>query len=180
MLHYTINNTIYRSKKTKLKNVNFSFRYKIYTKTGIKLKQATLEENSIPVIQTGLKDKNAKDIYLYDVLESTEYAEEKIQYIIKRGKFKGRLVNEIIKKKVRNFYICIFDAKKGKIDFLLYNEEMRYFEWIDDYVHSSLSVIGNGIESLQNTRRKSKIPRDKILSIINATDQYFHPELSDY
>jgi hypothetical protein len=146
----------YIYKKNNAMKAKLSLQYKVYTQYGVKFKKIYLEEDYIPVIKTGLKDKNKQDIYLYDIL-----------------KFDGYIMDSNNIERKNNYFICIFDNKKCKTDFLYFDKSINDFIWHDDNICYLLEVFDNGVSILRN-EYKFYISKKKILSIINKTNDYFY------
>jgi hypothetical protein len=134
-----------------------SCKYKIFIDNEVKESELFYESNSIPVLSTNLYDKNHKEIYLYDIL-----------------KFDGIIEDYFGHKRFsNNYFIAIFDEKKCKVEFLYYDKSLHNFCYYDDFIEYNLEVVCNGVELLNNNNKKIPISKNKILSIINKTNEYF-------
>ncbi len=132
-----------------------SSKYKIFIDNQIKESELFHESNSIPALSTNLYDKNNKEIYLYDIL-----------------KFDGIIEDYFGHKRFNNYFMAIFDDKKCKLDFLYYDRSFGNFMYYDDGLERDLEIICNSIELL-NKNKTIPIPKNKILSMINKTNEYF-------
>lgn len=132
-----------------------SCKYKILIDNFIQENELFYESSSITALSTNLYDKNNKEIYLYDIL-----------------KFDGIIEDYFGHKRINNYFMAIFDDKKCKLDFLYYDKSLDNFCYYDDGLERDLEIVCNSIELLNNNKKIS-IPKNKILSIINKTNEYF-------
>ena len=113
----------------------------------------------LTLYNTTLKDKYNQPIYFFDILE-----------------LDGKLLGNTTSKK--DYFICIWDANLGRIDFLYYEYEIQDFMWIDNICSYHFIRMINGVEILKNDKVRSNLGitksiASKVKSIIDGTNEYF-------
>ena len=113
----------------------------------------------LTLYNTTLKDKYNQEIYFFDILELD-------------GKLSSNTTNK------KDYFICVWDANLGRIDFLYYEYGIQDFMWIDNICSYHFIRMINGVEILKDDekRKKLKISKtipSKVESIIDGTNEYF-------